>query len=859
MSTPFTITAHRFADAYEFDDGNLSRFHYPNGTTDSFPTSNIIDNTYSNTFELGVVQNNHNFHSPATYDANNDIDTIQLATNSFPIDKELSVTVFNMASGLDVGVSFECAGVTIVDSEPKESVVGYGSNNPIISTVINQQTGAKTVRFFVREETWTNGLHYRCMFNRIVFSRLSGTPSENLTYSVVVNDAGVNTQPQLNSASAVCNNNYCIRLLGENFDANSYVRIRENISGGATLKTIAGNDIYSRNPHNGLDQIFFPFQDLNLQDKFNNNGLCFTVVNVDSSVSNEKCFVRPVTLPQGLFMGKTVESYAGQDIEPSSYVVVGNANKLKIWGNSWKKIAYNYNVTANTVLEFKFRATQQEPEITGIGFIMNGQSAMNNNRAWKVFGTQNAFNQTYDNYASNPWKTYRIPIGETFTGQISHMVFFSDEDNHVGQNVVFKNPKLIQAPDQYDDVPYRRAFDDDVRERPVYWIAADSGQLHNFHDAGDADWTIVYTTHSKRFRTQMIGNNSDTKMSVYKWISATANSDGTFRNISDQLLATDDLSGNSSIVIANDTGTTFAVKVESRNNQFGAGTEYKLIIENDDAIVPDEFDNVPIQTTKDDDAEEHPALWVASDNEQEHNFHDAGDVDWTIIVATGDKRFRTELVGTNADTRMTVYKWINASSNGDDTFYNINHRFVALDSRVGASEVSIYGAQQDVYAIKVESRNGVFGEDTDYKLIIDTPPSISPDQYDNVPSQTSFDDDVREQPAFWTGEETEHYHNFHDSGDVDWTIVVAGGARTIRTEMIGRNSDTKMTVYKWTGATDNFDGTFSNIVDEYVATDNNSGNSSISVNPSVTTVYAIKVESRIGASGAGTQYKIIIE
>ncbi len=528
-------------------------------------------------------------------------------------------------------------------------------------------------------------------------------------------------QPQLNIAESVCKNNYCIRLLGSNYDANSYVEVRENSASRPLLYTYSGNDIYSRAPWNGQEKIQFPIRQISIQNKFNTNGLCFRVINTAIASSNEKCFVRPATAPQGLFMGQTVRSYPGQDPERTSYVVAGGNNKLKIWGNSWKKISANYSVTPSTVLEFKFRSTQQEPEINGVGFIMQGSNGVADSRFWQIYGTQGGGNrnQEFHNYSGTAWKSYRIPIGEKFTGQLKEMVFIADEDTHVGQMTVFFDPILSEAPDKYDDVPKRRAFDDDVRERPVYWTAGTKSQQHNFHDAGDSDWTIVYKGGNIRFRTELIGANADTKMTVYKWITAqnSPSGDGTFVNVVDTALGSDNSFGNSEFIVNNGNTTIYAVKVQSRNGKFGAGTEYKMIIDSP----PDAYDNVPSQRAFDDDVRERPVSWLGGTVSHSHNFHDAGDTDWTIVYMNGARTFRTELLGTNADTKVYIYKWNSWDSHpsGNGQFINVSDQFIASDTTVGSSSLTITANTPTVYAIKVQSRNGKYGAGTDYKLIIE--------------------------------------------------------------------------------------------------------------------------------------------
>ena len=290
------------------------------------------------------------------------------------------------------------------------------------------------------------------------------------------------TVPELVSAETACSNNYCITLLGRYFDLNSHVEIRENINGGTgdLLKQITGNDIYARGSVDGFDRIHFPLQDLSLQDKLNNNGLCFIVVN-DSELSDGICVTRPTTPPATSFMGKAVGFYLfnNEDKEYTSYEVLGNpGNKLKIWGNSWKKIYYPYNVTPHTVLEFDFKSNKQQAEINGIGFIKSGGGSLVTEK-WQVYGTEVWGHQDYHNYSGTQWKSYSIPVGQNFTGQILFMVFAGDEDNHVGQNTLFRNPRLVEV-DIYeeDDTPLSNTNVNGIN------------QLKQHHDFSDdsVDW-----------------------------------------------------------------------------------------------------------------------------------------------------------------------------------------------------------------------------------------------------------------------------------------------------------------------------------------------------------------------------------
>jgi V8-like Glu-specific endopeptidase len=495
LSPIFRVTAHRYADIYEYDNGDITDF--TDIATVGFPTDYVIGNTLSNAAVLGTVQHGHNFHSPAVYDSSTDIDTVQINTADFAAGTLLTVKVFNMAAGLDVGLALKCAGEFTQGIQVGQQGIFDFNIDPTQAIITDPLTGAKSMTFAVTKTSRQLASNINCLYNRVIINRSAGTPSESLTYSVLIdhpNNIGV---PSLSSASSTCANNYCVRLLGGQFASDAVITVRENIAGSGVLKTYGGNDIYSRVPINGQERLQFPIRSISIQDKFNANGLCFKVHSAGKT-SNEKCFVRPITAPQQSFMGKTVSSYQinTQDVEHRSYNVVGaGGTKLNIMGNSWKKIAYNYTVTSNTVLEFDFRSGQQQPEINGIGFIMNGASTFGGNRAWQVYGSQNFGDQSFHNYSGNSWKSYAIPIGHSFNGNVSDMVFIADEDAHVGQSVLFRNPRLFErlAP------PIKGFLFDPLKSGHGIHVSQSSNGdyllfFYSYDDNGLPEWYIATST-----------------------------------------------------------------------------------------------------------------------------------------------------------------------------------------------------------------------------------------------------------------------------------------------------------------------------------------------------------------------------
>ena len=102
---------------------------------------------------------------------------------------------------------------------------------------------------------------------------------------------------------------------------------------------------------------------------------------------------------------------------------------VELDGNLWKKFLVDYTVTANTVIEFDFRSTN-EAELSNIGFD-NDDNINNQRQTFKVYGTQN-WGSDYDNFdnydGSGNWTHYEINVGAFFTGTFSHLVIINDDD-----------------------------------------------------------------------------------------------------------------------------------------------------------------------------------------------------------------------------------------------------------------------------------------------------------------------------------------------------------------------------------------------------------------------------------------------
>ncbi|MEL7531430.1 MAG: T9SS type A sorting domain-containing protein, partial [Bacteroidota bacterium] len=137
----------------------------------------------------------------------------------------------------------------------------------------------------------------------------------------------------------------------------------------------------------------------------------------------------------------TINSYGGSQDNGSSSVQDGGAT-LVIQNNAWKSISLNYTVTANTVIEFDFRSTDQG-EIHGIGF--DSDNSISSNRTFRVYGTQNWGIGTYDDYSGTAWKSYTIPVGASYTGSFDRLFFVCDDDASSAGNSYFRNVKIYEG------------------------------------------------------------------------------------------------------------------------------------------------------------------------------------------------------------------------------------------------------------------------------------------------------------------------------------------------------------------------------------------------------------------------------
>ena len=145
-------------------------------------------------------------------------------------------------------------------------------------------------------------------------------------------------------------------------------------------------------------------------------------------------------------------SYSNQDNTSSGSVAVQDGGAtLFLQGNRWRRTNETYNITPFTVVEFEFQSSSQG-EIHGLGF--DEDDTLNNGtRIFEVFGTQNWGNavQVADEYTTadlNTYKSFRINVGQFYTGSSMFLVLVNDKDSGTANNTSwFRNIRI------FEDIP----------------------------------------------------------------------------------------------------------------------------------------------------------------------------------------------------------------------------------------------------------------------------------------------------------------------------------------------------------------------------------------------------------------------
>ena len=149
-------------------------------------------------------------------------------------------------------------------------------------------------------------------------------------------------------------------------------------------------------------------------------------------------------------------NYAGGQDSGAPITVNGGGSEIVIDGNIWRRLAVNYTITPDTVLEFEY-SSSLIPEIAAIGF--DNDNVFNNSvDRFFLYGTQatgltySAPRPTYQYTGGGAAQSYSIPVGTFFTGTFSHLTFINDDDAGLAGNSTYTNITLREGPLEFADL-----------------------------------------------------------------------------------------------------------------------------------------------------------------------------------------------------------------------------------------------------------------------------------------------------------------------------------------------------------------------------------------------------------------------
>lgn len=148
----------------------------------------------------------------------------------------------------------------------------------------------------------------------------------------------------------------------------------------------------------------------------------------------------------GNTVSKPVIGYGGSQDGNGTSVISEDANTLTLTGNKWKAVDLtSVNITADTILEVTF-SSDTVGEIQGIGF--DNDMSISSNTTFKFLGTQVWGISAFADYETSQPRTYRIPVGQYFTGSYRYLTFVCDHDvSTPTAQAVYSSIKIINRDD----------------------------------------------------------------------------------------------------------------------------------------------------------------------------------------------------------------------------------------------------------------------------------------------------------------------------------------------------------------------------------------------------------------------------
>jgi|GEM_PF-2047966 len=159
----------------------------------------------------------------------------------------------------------------------------------------------------------------------------------------------------------------------------------------------------------------------------------------------------PGDIPAIDFAASKIQPYSFQDGQyelPTDYQLIERGKGIRLWGNAWKVLEVNQEITPDTVIEFDFRSLHQG-QIHGFGFDTDEKYGRENH-VFQIYGYEawSHIGQQFNTYSGTGWKRFRIRVGRYLTGKYRYLHFIADEDVIARAESQFRNVRIYEAPTQ---------------------------------------------------------------------------------------------------------------------------------------------------------------------------------------------------------------------------------------------------------------------------------------------------------------------------------------------------------------------------------------------------------------------------
>lgn len=134
----------------------------------------------------------------------------------------------------------------------------------------------------------------------------------------------------------------------------------------------------------------------------------------------------------------------GQHGLPTVAQVFENGRTLRLSGNAWKTVDFEYTVTPRTVIEAEMRVPHTG-EILGMGFDISRGGSYG---VFQLFGSETipSISRQYQMNQMTGWTRVTLPVGEHYTGKFQRLLFTCDDDIAGAGESWFRNVRVYERP-----------------------------------------------------------------------------------------------------------------------------------------------------------------------------------------------------------------------------------------------------------------------------------------------------------------------------------------------------------------------------------------------------------------------------